>query len=134
MYNTTSFCSSESTCCLLDYIQREGERHRPVAAHTSFECFAFDQFHRIKTLPVLFAVICHPSHICVTNICRGTRFAQKTRPRARILRDFAIDNLESNKRVQNCVARAISYRHRSSTKLHREPVCSRLHFEVGVPQ
>jgi hypothetical protein len=36
MHNTASFCSSESTCCLLDYIQRQGERHRSVAAHTSF--------------------------------------------------------------------------------------------------
>jgi hypothetical protein len=70
----------------------------------------------------------------VTNICRGTRFAQKTRPRARILRDFAIDNLESNKRVQNRIARAISYGHRSSPKLHRKTVCSRLHFEVRVSQ
>ena len=105
-----------------------------LATHARFERFAFNQFHRVKTLTVLFSVICHPGHIWMTNVCRRTRFAQKTGPRARILRDFAIDNLESNKRVQNCVARAISYRHRSSTKLHRETVCSRLHFEVGVPQ
>jgi hypothetical protein len=68
----------------------------------------------------------------MTNVCRRTRFAQKTGPRAGILRDFAIDGLESNKRVQNCIARAISYGHRSRTKLNRKTVCSRLYFEVGV--
>src|SRR4029077_18038346 len=96
--------------------------------------FAFDQFHRVETLAILFAVICHPGHIWVTNVCRRTRFAQKTGPRARILRDLAIDDLESNKRVQNCIARAISYGHCSRTELNRETVCSRLHLEVGVSQ
>src|SRR6476619_2984450 len=134
MYDTACFRSGESACRLLDYIQRDGERHRPIAAHTRFKRFAFDQFHRVKTLAVLFAVICHPSHIWVTNVCRRTRFAQKTGPRTRILRDFAIDDLESNNRVQNCVAGAISYGHRSRTELHRKTVCSRLCFEVGVSQ
>src|SRR5258708_8295060 len=134
MYDPAGFCSSESACSLLDYIQGDGERHRSIAAHTRFKRFPFDQFHRVKTLAILFAVICHASHIWVTNVCRRTRFAQKTGPRARILRDLAIDDLESNERVQNCVARAISYGHRSRTELHRKTVCSRLCFEVGVSQ
>jgi hypothetical protein len=70
----------------------------------------------------------------VTNVRRRTRFAQKTGPRARILRDLAIDDLEGNKRVQNCIARAISYGHRSGTEFKGETVRSRLYFEVGISQ
>src|SRR5512132_4402540 len=132
MHDTAGFCSGESTCGLLDYIQRNGEWHSAIAAHARFERFAFDQFHRVKTLAILLAVICHASHIWVTNVCRRTLFAQKTGPRARILRDLAIDDLESNKRVQNCIARAICFGHRSRTELNRKTVCSRLYFEVGV--
>src|SRR6266480_7869948 len=134
MHNTACSRSGESTCRLLDYIQSDGKRHRAIAAHTRFKRYAFDQFHRVKALAILFAVICHASHIWVTNVRRRTRFAQKTGPRARILGDLAIDNLESNKRVQNCIARAISYGHRSRTELNRKTVCSRLYFEVGESQ
>src|SRR6476661_8080338 len=134
MYDTAGFCSSESACSLLDYIQGDRERHRSIAAHTRFKRFAFDQFHGVKTLAILFAVICHPSHIWVTNVRRRTRFAQKTGPRARILRDLPINDLESNKRVQNCIAGAISYGHCSRTELNRKTVCSRLYLEVGVSQ
>src|SRR5512132_555209 len=134
MHDTAGFRSGESARRLLDYIQRDGERHPAIAAHTRFERFAFDQFHRVETLAILLAVIRHPGNIWVTNVRRRTRFAQKARSRARILRDLAIDDLESNKRVQNCIARAISYGHRSRTELNRKTVCSRLYFEVGVSQ
>src|SRR5436190_4952033 len=134
MHNTTDFCSHKSACRLLDYIQGDGELHRSIPAHARFKRFAFDQFHRVETLAILFAVIDHPSNIWVTNIRSRTRFAQKTRSRARVLRDLAIDDLESNKRVQNCIARAISYGHRSRTELNRKTVCSRLYFEVRVWQ
>jgi hypothetical protein len=70
----------------------------------------------------------------VTNVRRRTRFAQKTGPRARILRNFAIDDLESDKRVQNCIARPISYGHRSRTEFNWKTVCSRLYLEVSVSQ
>src|SRR4029077_9771483 len=107
---------------------------RSITAHARFERFTFNQFHRVETLSILLAVIRHPSHIWVTNVCSRTRFAQKTGPRARILRDLALDDLESNDRVQNGIARAISYSHRSRTELDRKTVCSRLYFEVGVSQ
>src|SRR4030095_5034040 len=41
-------------------------------------------------------------------------------------------DLEGNKRIQNCIARAVSYGHRSRTELNRKTICSRLHFEVSV--
>src|SRR5437762_1308645 len=134
MHNTAGFCSHKSTCRLLNYIQGDGELHRCIPAHSRFERFAFDQFHRVETLAILFAVIDHPSNMWVTNIRSRTSFAQKTRSRARVLRDLAIDDLESNKRVQNCIARAIGYGHRSRTELNRKTVCSRFYFEVRVSQ
>jgi hypothetical protein len=70
----------------------------------------------------------------VTNVRRRTRFAQKTRPGAGILRDLAIDDLEGNKRVQNCIARAVSYGHCSGTELNWKTVSSCLYFKVSVSQ
>src|SRR6266496_3960367 len=52
MHDAACIRSSESTCRLLDYIQSDGERHRSIAAHTRFKRFAFDQFHRVKTLSI----------------------------------------------------------------------------------
>ena len=63
-----------------------------------------------------------------------TRFAQETRPRAGILRDFAIDHFERNERVQNCIARAISYRPLLPHRAQPENRLLRLYFEVGVSQ
>src|SRR5262249_19161652 len=134
MHDTAGFCSNKSTCSLFNHIQCQGERHGSVATYTRFERFAFDQFHRVETLAILFTVICHSSHVWMTNVRGRTRFAQKTRSRARVLRHFAIDNLESNERVQNCIARAVSYRHRSGTELNGKTVCSGLYFEVRVSQ
>ena len=134
MHNATGFCSHQSARGLFNYVQHKWERQGSVTAYTRFERFALDQFHRVETLAILFAVICHPSHIWMTNVRRRSRFAQKTRPCARVLRDFAIDNLKSNERVQNCIARAVSYRHRSGTELNRKTVCSGLYFEVRVSQ
>src|SRR5437763_11267687 len=134
MHNTAGFCSHKSACSLFNYIQCDGELHRAIPAHALFQRVPFDQVHRVETLAILFAVIDHPSNIWVTNSRSRARFAQKTRSRARVLRDLAIDDLESNKRVQNCIARAISYGHRSRTELNRKTVCSRLYFEVRVSQ
>ena len=112
-------------------------RPRVASGHRggrALRAFRLRPFHRVETLAILFAVICHPSHIWMTIFCSRTRFAQKTGPRARILRDLAIDDLEGNKRVQNCIARAISYRHCARTEFHRKTVCSCLYLEVGVSQ
>src|SRR6516162_345141 len=134
MHDAAGFCSHQGACSLFNHIQCEAERHSSITTHTRFERFAFDQFHRVETLAILFAVICHSSHVRMTNVRGRTRFAQKTRSRARVLRDFAIDNLESNERVQNCIARAVSYRHRSGAELNRKTVCPGLYFEVRVSQ
>src|SRR4029077_19330958 len=134
MHDATGFCSDKSARCLFNYIQCDGKRHRSITAYMCFERFAFDQFHRVKALAILLAVIRHPGHVWVTNIRRRTCFAQKTGPRAGILCDLAIDDLERNKRIQNCIARAISDGHRSGTKLMRKTVYSRLYFEMGVSQ
>ena len=65
--------------------------------------------------------------------CRP-RFAQKTRPRAGILRDTPVDDLERNGRVQDRIASAVSYGHCSGTELDRKTILTYFHFEVGVSQ
>src|SRR5262249_16296805 len=96
--------------------------------------FALDQLHRAEAFSILFAVICHPRHVWVTNVRGRTGLTQETRPRARILRDFPIDDLEGNMRIQNCIARAVSNGRRSCAELSRKTICFCLHFEVGVSQ
>jgi hypothetical protein len=68
------------------------------------------------------------------NVRSRTRFAQKTRPRARILRHLPVDDLEGNSRVQHCIASAVSYCHRSSTELDRKTIRTYLHVEVRISQ
>jgi len=68
------------------------------------------------------------------NIRSRARFAQKTRPRAGILRHATIDDFKSNSRVQDCIVSAVSYGHRSRTQLNRKTIRTYLHFEVGVSQ
>jgi hypothetical protein len=68
------------------------------------------------------------------NVRSRARFAQKTRPRTGILRHFSVDNLEGCRRVQDCIAGAVSYGHCSGTELDRETIRADLDFKVGVPQ
>src|SRR5207245_3267023 len=86
MHHTAGFSCGESACRLLDYVQRDGEGHRPVATHTSFQRFALDQFHRVETLTILLPIISHPRDVGMMNIRSRTCFAKKTGTSARILR------------------------------------------------
>src|SRR6266513_1143385 len=134
MYHTAHLRGSQCERGLLDYFQSNSEGHWPIAAHTAFQRFAFDQFHGIKTFAVLLAVISNPSNIRVMNIRSRAGFAQKAGSCAGILRHASIDDFEGNSRVQNCVASAVSYGHRSGTELDRKTVRADLRFEVGVFQ
>jgi hypothetical protein len=66
------------------------------------------------------------------NVRSGARFAQETRPRARILRHASVNDLQRSSRVQHGIASAIRDRHRSCAQLNGETICAYFHFEVGV--
>jgi hypothetical protein len=68
----------------------------------------------------------------MTDVRSRACFTQKARPRAGILRDPAVNDLEGNLRVQHGIASAISYCHRSRTELDRKTIRGYLNFEVGV--
>src|SRR5207249_8421993 len=134
MHDTACFRGSQRTRGLLNYFQRKSRRHWSITANAGFQRFALNQFHGIETLAVLLSVISHPSDVGMMNVCSRARFAQKTRTRPGILRHPAVDDLESNLRVQHCIASAVSYGHRSRAELDRETIRTYLHFEVGVSQ
>src|SRR5437867_11103262 len=122
MHNTARFRGSQRARGLLNYFQGEGKRHWPITPYTGFKRFSLDQFHGIETLAILLSITGHPSDIRMMNVRGRARFAQKTRPRAGILRDAPVDDLEGNNRVQHCIASAVSYCHRTRTELDRETV------------
>ena len=134
MHHTADFRDCQRARGLLNYFQREGQRHWPITAHTGFKRFSLDQFHGIETLAILLSVISHPSNVWMMNVRSRARFAQKTRPRAGIVCHAPVDDLKSNSRVQHSIASAVSYRHRSRPEFDREAIGSDLHFEVGIPQ
>src|SRR5207249_6120556 len=88
----------------------------------------------IETLAVLLSVISHLSNIRMMNVRSRARFAEKTRPRAGILRHLSINDFESNLRVQHCIASAISDGHRARAELDWKTIRTYLHFEVGISQ
>src|SRR5262249_38653772 len=96
MYHTACFGSSQRPRSLLDYLQRERERHWAIAADTGFQCFAFNQFHGVETLAVLLPVISHPRNVWMMNIRSRARLTQKTRPRAGILGYAPVDDFEGH--------------------------------------
>src|SRR5262245_18318436 len=134
MHDTARFRSRESACGLLNYIQSHGERHWSIAPYTRFKRFAFDEFHSIETLAVLFSIINHASNIRMMNVRSCSRLAQKTRTCVGISRHFPVDDLEGYNRVQHCVVCTVGDGHRSRTELNRKAIRSRLYFEVGVSQ
>src|SRR4029077_21217162 len=85
-------------------------------------------------LAVLLSIKGDPSHIRMMNVRSRSRFAQKTRSRAGILRGAPVDDLESSSRVQHCIASAISDGHRARSELDRKTIRTYLHFEVRVSQ
>ena len=132
MHDTACFRGSQRTRGLLNYFQRKSKRHWSITANAGFQRFALNQFHGIETLAVLLSVISHASDVGMMNVCSRARFAQKTRTRPGILRDSAVDDLESDLRVQHCIASAISYGHRSGTELDRKTIRAHFHLEVCV--
>src|SRR6058998_1838302 len=134
MHYTADFGDRQRTRGLLNYFQGDGKRHWSITPYTGFERFALEKFHGVETLAVLLTIISHLSNIWMMNVRSRARLAQKTRPRARILRHLPVDHLESDKRIQDCIASAVSYGHSSRTELDRETIRTYLHFEVGVSQ
>src|SRR5438093_6341781 len=134
MHYTADFGDRQRTRGLLNYFQGDGKRHWSITPYTGFERFALDKFHGVEPLAVLLSVVSHPSDIWMMNVCSRARLAQKTRPRAGVLRHLPVDDFEGSSRVQYCIASAVSYGHRSRTELDRETIRTYLHFEMGVFQ
>jgi hypothetical protein len=68
------------------------------------------------------------------NLRGRARFTQETRSDSGHLRDFSVYDFQSDDGIQNCIARAISYRHRAGAELDRKTVYSDFHLEVIVLQ
>ena len=114
--------------------QCQSEWHRAFTPHFGLKRFALDQFHHIEAFFILFAVMADPRNIRMMNLRSGPRFTQKARPYACSLRDLSINHFQRDHRIQNCIARAVGYGHRSGTELNRKTVCSRLYLKVSVSQ
>src|SRR5207247_8437563 len=102
---------------LLNYVHGDGKRHWSITPYTGFERFALDKFHGVETLTLLLTIISHLSNIWMMNVCSRARLAQKTRPRARILRHLPVDHLESDNRIQHWIANVVRYDHPPRTGL-----------------
>ncbi len=70
----------------------------------------------------------------MTNLRSRARFAQEPRLDSGHLRDLSVYDFKSDHGIQNRVARAISYRHRSGAELDRKAVRADFHFKVIVLQ
>jgi hypothetical protein len=68
----------------------------------------------------------------MTNLRGRPRFAEETRSDSGRLRDFSVYDFQSDHGIQNCVARAISYRHCSGAELDRKTIRTNFYFEVIV--
>src|SRR5437899_11678081 len=117
MHDTADFCHSQRARGLLDYLQSNSEGHWPIAADAGLERFAFDQFHGIEALAILFAVISHPSDIWMMNVRSVARFVHETRPRARILRHASVNELQRNRRIQDSIVNGNRTPHSSCARL-----------------
>jgi hypothetical protein len=134
MYNPALFRGRERTRRLLDYFERDCERHWTFASDLGLERFALDQFHNVKTFTVLFTVMTDPRDVWMMNVRSGPGFTQKARPYAGSLRDSPIDHFQRDRRIQNGIARAIRYCHGTGPELNWKSVGSDFHFKVIVSQ
>ena len=130
MHNAALFRGGQCARGLLDYFERECERHRTFAPDFGFERFAFDQLHDVETFAVLFAVMTDARDVRMMNLRGRARFTQETRSDSGHLRDFSVYDFESDDGIQNRVACAISNRDCSCAELNRKTVGADFYFEV----
>src|SRR5207248_3855144 len=128
------FGGSQRARNLLDNFQRERKRQWTFPADFGLECFALDDFHNVKTFTGLFAVVTDTRDVRMTNLRGRPRFAQEARSRPGILCDYSVDYFQRDDGIQHCVARTISYCHRSRAKLGGKAVRADFHFKVIVLQ
>ena len=79
MHDATRFSGGECASRLLNHFKCKRKRHRTFATHFGLERFAFDQFHDVETLTVLFAIVSDARDIRMMNLRGRARFAQETR-------------------------------------------------------
>src|SRR5438105_6218713 len=134
VHDTARFRGRERTRRLLDYFERQCQRHWTFPTDLGFERFAFDQLHDIETLTVLFAVMTDTRDIRMTDLRGRARFAQETRSDSRHLRDFSVYAFKSDDGIQNRIACTISNRDCSRAELDRKAVGANLYLKVIVLQ
>src|SRR5207249_11466737 len=88
----------------------------------------------VYTLTCLCAVVTDTSDVRMTNLRGRPRFVQEARSRPGILRDYSVDYFDRDDGIQHCLARTISYRHRSRAKLGGKAVRADFHFKMIVLQ
>src|SRR5205085_2307136 len=134
MRNAALFRGGQRARGLFNYFKRQREWHWTFAPHFGLERFAFDQFHDVKTFTVLFAVMTDARDVRMMNLRGRARFAEETRSDSGHLRDFSVDDLQSDDGIQNRVACTISDRDCSGAELNRKTVRTDFHFKVIVSQ
>src|SRR5947208_5421966 len=134
MHNAALFGGGQRACTLLNHFKRETERHRALTPDLGLKRFALDQFHNVKTFTVLFAVVTDTRDVRMTNLRSRPRFAQEARSRPGVLCECSVDYFKCDDGIQHCVARTISYRHRSRAKLGGKAIRTDFHFKVIVLQ
>ena len=95
MDNTACFSRRQTACCLFCHLQCQSQRKRPAALHPRFERFAMDQFHRVKTFAILFAIMNHPRDIRMLDLRSRTRFPQESGMCCGIFGQLSTDDFEA---------------------------------------
>jgi len=107
MHDAARFGGSQSARNLLD-ISNASASASDLPPDFGLECFALDDFHNVKTLTVLFAVVTDTRDVRM-RICAAARsFAQEARTRTGVLCDCSVDYFKCDDGIQHCVARTIS--------------------------
>ena len=90
-----------------------------VPTHPGIKRLAFDQFHRVETLAVLFAVVRNRRNIGMLELRGCPCFAQEALTGGGVVGNAAANDLEGHRTVQHGVLRPVRSAHRPVPKLDR---------------
>ena len=94
--HASAAASARAACSITSSARASGIG--PSRRTSRFERLAFDQFHDVETLTVLFTVLSDARDIRMMNLRGRARFAQETRSDSGIFRDFSVDDFKRDRR------------------------------------
>jgi hypothetical protein len=133
MDNSACLSGSERLSRLGYDLESEVDRQRAFSQNSRLKRFAFDQFHGIKAVAILFTIMKYTGDVGMAKLGGSACLTDKTGSRLWMIRDTYVDNFQRDRRVKHSVPTSVGCAHRTMAQLDGLTQIRDGNFKMPIP-